>query len=391
MQVENKENCTGCGACFNICPKNAITMQGDEYGFYKPVIDKEKCVNCGLCEKVCVLGKYKSNNFSEPKVFALINTDEIRAKSTSGGAFSAFADYISEQNGIVYGVIWDENVRAVHYRAVTADEIEKIHGSKYVQSNTKDTFKQAKNDLESGKKVLFSGTPCQIAGLKSYLQKDYENLITIDLVCHGAQSPLVFEKYKKEFMQKRPNEKLLNINFRSKHKGWRTQYLTHNTDITTGGTNIIVECDPWIYLMNHTFNTSCCACEFSKLPRVADITIGDFWGVDEYDSSLNDDKGTSVVLVNNENGLSVLSKIDKTCKIVEIPLAAAIKKNPNIYKSSSPHRKRKEVLDEICKNNKTFSDCAKKYLKEPLYMQIYYRLPQFAKDFIKYKILRKEK
>ena len=216
MHVENKHNCTGCGACYNICPQNAISMQGDKYGFYKPVIDNTKCVHCSLCEKVCPLDKNFTQDV-EPKVFALINKDEkTRLKCASGGAFALFATQIINEGGVVYGVVWDENIIACHTRTDNLIDLEKMYSSKYVQSNIKNTFKQAKSDLEKGTQVLFSGTPCQIAGLKSYLKKEYENLITIDLVCHGAQSPLIFEKYKKEFMKDKKNEKLININFRSK-------------------------------------------------------------------------------------------------------------------------------------------------------------------------------
>ena len=186
-------SCTGCGSCYNACPKNAISMQWDKYGFYKPVIDKEKCVNCGLCEKVCPIDKFNSTNENTPKVFALqINDEGQLYKSASGGAFAVLAKEVIAQGGAVYGVIYDDEMKVCHSRTETFDCLEKMYSSKYVQSNTKNTFKQAKEDLENEKTVLFSGTPCQIAGLKSFLKKDYQNLLTVDLVCHGSQSPLFF-------------------------------------------------------------------------------------------------------------------------------------------------------------------------------------------------------
>lgn len=389
MQKLNKEACTGCGACYNICPMEAITIKEDEYGFYKPVIDEHKCTNCGLCEKTCPLDNYDSKN-NPPKAFSLINKDEnIRLKSASGGAFSAFAKYILEQNGVVYGVIYDENMQVIHSRATTFQEVEKMYSSKYVQSNTRDTFKQAKKDLEDGKYVLFSGTPCQIAGLKSYLRKTYDNLITVDLICHGVPSTTIFEKYKKEFMQNKPNEKLININFRSKIKGWTPKL---NTNITTNNNQYFIKAskDPFSksFLCNIAINASCLNCQFNRIPRIADITIGDFWGVDDYDKTLNDKKGLSIILVNSKKGQDFLKLADNHIKIIEVPLEVAIKGNPNIHSSSKAHKSRAEFLEELCVQNKPLKYCVKKYIKTPVHITLYRLLPKFVKDFIKYKILK---
>lgn len=391
MQVENKTNCTGCGACYNACPVDAITMQGDKYGFYKPVIDKAKCINCGLCEKTCPLDNYKSKN-KEPKTFALINKDEVtRLKCASGGAFSAFAKYILEQNGIVYGVIWNNDIVAIHSRAGNIEQLEKMYSSKYVQANTLDTFKQAKKDLEAEKLVLYSGTPCQIAGLKSYLKKDYENLITVDLICHGTPSPLILEKYKQEFLKDNNEEKILNLNFRSKKRDWGSFYTLI---IETNKKEYCIDGSKSSYLKafgNLSLNTSCLDCQFNKIPRIADITIGDFWGVDEYDPSLNDKKGTSIILINNEKGQNLLNKIKTNCQLQEVPLNVATKSNPNVYSSSKAHKNREKFLEYVCIKNKSLKSGVTKYLKPPIHIFIYRLLPQFIKNFIKYKILKMEK
>lgn len=389
MLEKCKTNCTGCGACYNICPVNAITMQGDEYGFYKPVIDTKKCINCTVCEKTCPLDNYKSNN-NEPEAFVLINKDEcIRLKSASGGAFSAFATNILEQNGIVYGVIWDNNITAIHSRAKNIKQLEKMHSSKYVQANTNNSFKQVKKDLDEGKKVLYSGTPCQIAGLKSFLKKEYENLITIDLICHGVPSPLIFEKYKNELMKNKSDEKLLDINFRSKVNGWGTEQFIK---IITSKKEYIVPCIKDNYSkafgQHASVNTMCLNCQFNTLPRIADITIGDFWGVDEYNKSLNDKKGISVILINNEKGRILFNLIKNNIKIKKIPFDIAKKRNPNIYSSHQAHNKRKDFLYDVCIKNKSLSYGVKKYLKDPIHIVIYRLLPQFIKNFIKYKILK---
>lgn len=375
-QVQNDNLCTGCGACCNICPKDAISMQWDKYGFYKPVINKEKCINCGLCEKICPLDKYKSQNIAQPKVFAFQNNDkETLYKCASGGAFAYFAKNIIEQGGIVYGVIYDENMIVCHSRTGNLTELEKMYSSKYVQSDTRETFKQAKEDLNNGKMVLFSGTPCQIAGLKSYLQKDYENLITVDLVCHGVPSPLIFEKYKNEFAEKLPkDEKLLSINFRSKNRGWNPysyHLRTNKQDFYILSNNSIYS---QAFLSDLSINDSCFHCQFNGLPRIADITIGDFWGVDEYDKTLNDNKGLSLILINSEKGKCLFNKIDKDCLLREIPLDYAIKCNNNICGSSVPHKKRTDFFEDISQG-KTLKSCVKKYDKKPFYMVFYHALP----------------
>lgn len=392
MLVNNKELCTGCGACYNACPFEAIKMEGDKYGFYKPVVDLNKCTQCGLCEKICPLLTYKSNN-EIPKTYALINKDEtIRFKCASGGAFAAFAKCILDQNGIVYGVVWDENIVAIHDRAECVEQLEKMYSSKYVQANTQDSFKQVKKDLEDGKKVLFSGTPCQIAGLKSYLRKDYTNLITVDLICHGVPSPAILEKYKQEFMIDKPNEKLLDINFRSKVNGWGSKQFIK---IKTNKHEYVLPCIKNDYskafLQHASINIMCSNCQFNKIPRIADITIGDFWGVDEYDKSLDDKKGLSLVLINSTKGQEIFNVVNSFVITKEVPLNVAQKGNLNIYSSYKAHKNREKFLEYVCIKNKTLKLGVKKYLKTPFYIVIYRLLPQFAKNFIKYKIMKMEK
>ena len=390
-QVQN-DTCTGCGACLNSCPKNAITMHGDEYGFYKPVIDNEKCVNCGLCEKVCPIDKFNSTNENAPKVFALqINDEGQLYKSASGGAFAVIAKEVISQGGVVYGVIYDDEMKVCHSRTETIDGLEKMYSSKYVQSNTKTTFKQAKEDLENKKTVLFSGTPCQIAGLKSYLRKDYENLLTVDLVCHGVPSPKIFEIYKKEFMQKRPKDEwLLNIDFRSKIQSWSNEVVEINTASNIYAIQANNDNFMKAFLSDLSTNSACHNCQFNNLPRVADLSLGDFWGVDDYDKTLNNNKGLSIVLMNNQKGRKWFEKIKDNCMTKDVPLDMVVKCNPNIKGSSKPHKKRLEFFEDI-NSGKTLKSCVKKYCKTPLHIAIYRFLPQFAKNFIKYKILKMER
>lgn len=386
MHVENKHNCTGCGACFNACPTKAITMAWNNNGFYIPHIDSEKCINCGLCERICPLDKYKSQNIEQPEVFAFQNCDkETLYKCASGGAFASLANLVIEHNGTIYGVVYDDDMKVCHAKAESIEDLEKMYSSKYVQSDTKEVFAQAKTDLDNGKTVLFSGTPCQIAGLKSFLRKDYEKLLTVDLVCHGVPSPKVFEMYKKEYLK----QQLQSLNFRDKSRGWNPYCVSIETKqkhIDWAYKNSFVK----LFLSDLITNSACYTCQFNKLPRAADLSLGDFWGVDKYDQSMNDNKGLSIILVNSEKGQSRFNQIktQELCK--EIPLDFVIKNNPNICGSSKPHAKREEFFEDI-NNGKSLKECVKKYCKTPIHIFIYRLLPQFAKDFIKYKILKMEK
>ena len=390
MQILDEKFCTGCGACYNTCPMNAITMQSDNYGFYKPIIDTEKCINCELCKRVCPQNNYKSANYKEPISFAFQNKNKQQLyKSASGGAFAFFAQEIINNGGIVYGVVWDKNIVACHTRTDNLIDLEKMYSSKYVQSNTKDTFKQAKKDLKNGKIVLFSGVPCQIAGLRSYLKDNYTNLITVELICHGVQSPLLLEKYKEEFLKNKPNEKILNINFRSKKIGWF--WGNCYTTIETSKKTYNLPDNYYAKLMDLTMNESCFSCKFTGFPRVADITIGDFWGVNEYDSSLYDKKGLSIIFINNKKGKEFFLKSNNNCNITKIPLDAAIKRNPNIKNVTIKHKLRDSFLNDLCMENKPLVKCVKKYLNKTLGRCIYEKLPKFIQNFIKYNVLKKEK
>lgn len=383
-------NCTGCGACLNVCPKQAIGMQQNEKGFYNPVINEEICIKCGLCNKVCPINNYKSENIEHPTVYAFQNQDkDILFKCASGGAFASIAKYVIKNNGIVYGVVYDENMKVCHSRTDNLKYLEKMYSSKYVQSDTKDTYKLTKVDLENGRLVLYSGTPCQIAGLKSFLRKDYENLITVDIVCHGVPSPLVFELYKKE-ISKFNDDKILNIDFRNKNNGWNP----YNIEIKTIKSTFVEKANKndyfKLFLSNLNINSSCNACQFNKLPRTADLSLADFWGVDEYDKNLNDNRGLSIILLNNTKGIELLKHLSAKEILKEIPLEYVILCNKNICSSSTPHKNREKFFIDI-KNGKSLKQCVKKYAAVPIHLSIYRILPKFIKNFIKYKILKMEK
>ena len=298
INIKDKSKCCGCSACMNKCPKDAITMVEDEYGFKYPQVDMEKCINCGLCEKVCPYNNEydKKQVFEKSIAYGGWNTDEnIRAISTSGGVFTSIAKYIIEKNGVVCGAIYDKELNVVHDIVDNLDDLKKMNGSKYVQSDMKDNFRKIKEKLEKGVYVLFSGTPCQVSGLNSFLGKEYDNLYTCDIVCHGVPSPKVFEKYKKE-LEKENNSKLVNLNFRDKVSGWQGYSLSTKFD-NNKSFSINAQKTSYMkaFLSDIDLRESCPTCKFAKLPRYADFTLGDFWGVDESYPDLNpDNKGTSL-------------------------------------------------------------------------------------------------
>lgn len=396
MIILKDKECCGCGACFNICPKQAITMANDEYGFYKPVIEKTKCIECHLCEKTCPIDNYKAENITIPKAYAIVNNClEDRMKSSSGGIFPILAKYCINNGGCVYGVIYNEDFKVMHAKCEIIKDIEKMQNSKYVQSDTQKTYSEAKNDLMNGKLVFYTGTPCQISGLKSYLKQDYENLITVELICHGVPSPMVFEQYKKEILDqfKDNDEKLLNINFRSKVNGWSPCYFTTTTTTTTTVWHTSAREDTYIslFLDNLSINEACFNCHFNKIPRVADLTIGDFWGVDKFDKTINDEKGTSLILINSQKGNEIFEQIKNECNIKEVPLDIAIKGNPNLVRSTKPHPKRAEFLKDFKSKTKTLKELSKKYIRKyPNILRLLYKaMPLFLQNFIWKYVLRR--
>lgn len=364
-----KKECTGCGACSNICPKHAITMQADEEGFKYPKIDKEKCINCNLCEKVCPVLNRPKTNTKEPidVLAAYTKNEEERILSSSGGIFFELSSIILSKQGVIIGAGYDEQFNVVHKIINNKEDLKELQGSKYVQSDTKNTYKEAKEILENGTEVLYVGTPCQIAGLKSFLQKDYNNLYTCDLVCHGVPSPKVWQKYLSEY-----DGQIQSCYFRNKDDGWNCfsmKIVFENNKFK----RFKMTKDDFIrlFLNNYTLRPSCYDCKFSKIPRIADISLGDFWGVEGKYAEFSDDKGTSLILVNSEKGQELLENIkDKIIYKENCDLDYAIKCNPCICGSVKEPEKRKEFFNDLDKMK--IKQLANKYLtKQSLISRIY--------------------
>jgi len=312
---KEKKDCCGCTACMSICPKGAISMQVDEEGFFYPTIDTEKCIECSLCKKVCSFqnGYNKNGNSDFPFIYAIKHKDEaVRKSSTSGGAFTAISDYILEREGDVYGVAFDESMCVVHQKANSKEEREKLKGSKYVQSDLKNTFAEIKALLQNDRNVLFTGTPCQTAGLKSYLDnKNTEKLILCDIVCHGTPSPLMWKEHI-AFSEKKNNLKIIQYYCRSKVNGWHghnelTIYENGNEDYSTA----LSQKHKKLFYSHNILRPSCHNCQYTNLRRLSDITIGDFWGIEKCMPDFDDNKGVSLLLLNSSKGKEIFANIKK--------------------------------------------------------------------------------
>lgn len=339
IKITDKHKCCGCTACVNVCPKNCISMSADKEGFLYPVVDFVKCIDCGLCEQVCpVLRPVK--NETEPLVYAAVNNDEsVRLQSSSGGIFTLLAESVLDREGVVFGACFDQNWNVVHDYTETKEGLAKFRGSKYVQSHVGNCFIQVKTFLDSGREVLFSGTPCQVAGLKNYLRKPYSNLFTVDLVCHGVPSPELWRRYLQEavcrvYGIKKKNlinldEYISDISFRAKDKGWK------KFNIKIIFRNGKVEMMPFfensymnVFLSDLSLRPSCYACP-TKLHHVqSDITLADFWGVNEIKPDIDDDKGCGLILINCEEKLDFLYKMN--CQLLQQQLERVVEYNPCI-------------------------------------------------------------
>ena len=309
------EYCIGCSACFNACPVDAITLEPDDKGYFCRVVDFDKCIHCGKCAKVCPVINTPQRNEPKPECYAVMADDEIRRNSSSGGTFSLLANYILDNGGYVCGAAFAEDFSVEHIIISSKDELYRLRGSKYVQSRLDKVFTQVKELLKDGKTVLFSGCPCQVAGLNNFLGKDYDNLYTLDLVCHGGPSQKAFLQYLDEYYGR---ENLADFKFRTKEYGYNSfNQIAYLKDGTKIGGNI--KFDPYERAMHSglALKDICADCMFAPAPRQGDISTGDFWGVSKHKAELNDNLGTSVTLLNNEKGKALFEKVKESAKLFE--------------------------------------------------------------------------
>lgn len=351
----DKNSCVGCEACVNICPVKCISMHADEEGFYYPFVHKEACIDCNLCSKVCPAEQHSSKENKAISTLAVISENEKhRQNSSSGGVFSLLADYVLEHKGVVYGAAFEADASVHHIRVDCMENMSKLRTSKYVQSHIDQAYSHAKFDLENGRLVLFTGTGCQLAGLTLFLQKDYENLIKVDVVCHGVPSEMVWKKYLKY-----RNAEYSAINFRDKNSGW----LNYSVRI---GENYFSRYnqDPYmkLFLWNVILRQSCYSCSYKRFNVNSDLTLADFWGIQVIDDSMFDDKGTSLVLINTEKGKNVFDEISDKCIFKKENFDDAVRYNPSIVKPVSKPESRKEFFEELNNTDELdFNKTADKY------------------------------
>ena len=351
--------CNGCHACYAICPKRCIDMIQNEEGFLEPSIDKDKCIECNLCTTTCPVNNDLTIDDKNKliSIVAINKDDNIREKSSSGGVFTEIANYILDKNGCVYGAGFNNNFEVEHMKITDKSEIYKLQGSKYVQSKIGKIFLEVEKDLKKNKFVLFTGTPCQIEGLKSYLGRDYEKLYTQDIICHGVPSPKAWKKYIGEF-----KGNIKDISFRDKTFGWNKFSMKVESDNSTYLNTLDKDTFLQSFLKNFNLRNSCYNCRFKKLNRVSDITLADFWGIENIDKKYFDDKGTSLVILQSYKGQNLYQQIKNKFISKEINLEDAIKYNTAINKSVELNKKRNIFFKNI--DRYKYDDLVQKSIKE---------------------------
>ena len=370
ITISKKSECCGCGACENICPKNLITMKADSEGFLYPEVDRSRCIDCGQCEAVCPVMNHDSTLKTKNRVYGAQNIDEnIRRQSSSGGIFYLLAEKHLENGGVVAGAAFNESFVLHHQFASDINEVDKLLGSKYVQSKTGDIYKKVRNYLDSGIPVLFSGTSCQVEALKSFLRKPYNNLTTVDIICHGVPSPLLWEKYKKWISAKFKDQEIQGAFFRDKSSGWKKFSITVKFKNKSQYSKRAVD-DAFMraFLKNYCLRPSCYSCSFKGVDRISDITLGDFWGVAKVVPELDDNKGTSLIITHSDRGEEAFRQIRDCLKIVPVDSADALKSNTAALYSCKLPPCRTAFMQDLQAND--FDFVYHKYLEDSMAVKI---------------------
>ncbi len=362
IEIKNKEMCCGCSACAAICPQNCISMVGDRLGFLYPTVDLERCVNCGMCESCCPTFNAKQYSLNGTcQTFVALGKDvSVRRNSSSGGIFYLISRYIIGQGGVVFGASFDSTFHYVkHIAAESLDEIKNLMGSKYVQSDVGTAYKDVKKYLEYGRKVLFTGTPCQISGLKSYLKKDWPNLFLLDIVCHGVPSPAVWSDYV-GFFENKYSGKVVNISFRNKENGWKNYLFSLKLD---NGYTYAIDHSQDLYmrgfLHNYFLRSSCYNCLYKGIQRESDLTMADCWGVEKICSELDDQQGTSLIIVTSAKGKQLFEAIASEIFYFRTDIECVLPFNRSIVESAPKNEKREEFEQNF--RRKPIQPLLKKY------------------------------
>ena len=368
IKILDNKLCCGCNACGDICGKQAISFVTDDEGFWYPKVDEERCVECGLCEKVCpIINKVDSiKRFAEPVVYAAYSkNEEIRLDSTSGGIHSMLAGEMYKRNAFVSGAIYKDDHTVTHIVSNDPAKLDEIRSSKYLQSSMDGQYKEVRNLLREGKEVFYCACPCQIQALYKFLQKDYPNLTTCDFICKGVNSPKVFLKYI-DMLERQYGARAISIKFKSKKWGW------HNFSTRIIFANGKEYCkdryhDSFFigYLQSGNFSRpSCYECHFKGIPQMGDITLADFWGIENIDKSMDQDKGTSLVMVNSEKGLSLFNSIQDLIICKQFSLEQAVAENQALLHSAKALKDdRSDFFSDL--DRFPFEQITKKYFPQP--------------------------
>lgn len=358
----DKKDCCGCGACMNICPKNAITMEPDQAGFLYPIINNKFCIECGACKKAC--NYQNEHELNEPKkAFVAVNRNQKQLMfSASGGVFAAIATRILKEGGIVFGATlsFDNGYANPHHIGIDSlDELSKLQGSKYVQSKIGDTYKQAKKYLLEGRRVLFSGTPCQIAGLYGYLKKDFDNLVTIDIICHGVPNEEFFNGYLQEEKNRRRAKEVKGYTFRDKSKGWgytgRLDLLLQNDTQHSFFIPARTVSYNTLFLNGSIFRDSCYSCKYASKNRTSDLTIGDYWGIEIEHPDLiskeifDEKKGISCILANSNKGILLCESTDEILQLFDSSFEKVSHKNMQLIEPLPKSEDRADIMEMYVK------------------------------------------
>ena len=358
--------CTGCSACANACPEQCIQMAADAEGFLRPKIDSSQCVVCGTCQNVCPVLHPKAHG-NETVAYAAVHKDDaIRLESTSGGVFSLLCQWVLDHGGIVFGAAYADDFSVAHGCVEKASDLSKLRTAKYAQSAIGDSYRRAKTFLEQGRYVLFSGTPCQIGGLRTFLGKDYGRLLTVDLICHGVPSPAVWEHYiQYRGEQDAQGERPTSINLRSKESGWAGYSIRF--DYAGGQTYRMPNSqDPYLrcFVKDLCLRPSCYACSFKGIDRCSDFTLGDYWGVWSQLPELDDNQGTSIVLLHSEKAKRIWPELLPGMKAVQVDADQCFSENPSALSSATEPDDRQMFLSRY--QSEDFSDLADELAPIPI-------------------------
>ena len=383
----NNDKCTGCGACKNICPKDCISLIENEEGFLHPIINYDKCVKCNKCSDICTINNefIFQDSIEQQCYFAYNKNKKEILKSSSGGVFYIIAKEILKNNGVVFGAKMDSDMKVYHCMVDSDKKLLELLGSKYVQSDIGYTYKEVKKYLCNGKNVLYSGTPCQIAGLKMYLNKDYKNLITIDILCHGVPSQKMFLDHIK-FIENKKNNKIQYYNFRnkkvSKWGDYKYCYKFVKKDKIYSDSALL---DVFFnsFIKGYIFRRSCYICKYASKNREGDITLGDFWGVEKYYKNIICDNGISAVIINTNKGLSLFNNISDKIIFGETEIDMIANKNHSLLEPISIPKERSEIFNYI--KQRGYSNWAFKYYysRQYLFRKISSKIPIKIKKYIK--------